>query len=252
VYVCYVYARAPRNPDFVHGGKLARLYDFDDSTWIHAFEQALPPYVQARSPVGEEYLLVIFKGFCRVASLGYDPGLPGNIPELVCAMAFMFLSVYISSMILGTLLTYLVRRDPMEVAHQERLEALQIYMKTKHVPADLCEKAMRYLEFQYNKNQQNDASSSSDLIKSLSRSLRIEVANANHSALINRCSKIGRPLHKCSQGFCNELVVKLYTVHVMPGDHVVHKDEIPRELYFVARGAVQVVDEHDQVVSVIR
>jgi len=38
----------------------------------------------------------------------------------------------------------------------------------------------------------------------------------------------------------------------MPGDNVVHKDEIPRELYFVSRGAVQVVDEHDQVVSLIR
>ena len=33
---------------------------------------------------------------------------------------------------------------------------------------------------------------------------------------------------------------------------MVHKDDIPRELYFVSSGAVQVVDEHDQVVSVIR
>ena len=190
-----------------------------------------------------------------VASLGFDPGLPGNIPELLWAMCVMFLSVYISSMILGTLLVYLVRRDPMEVAHKDRLEALRRYMEAKHVPPDLYESVIRYCEFQYNKNRLSMADSSSngsELVNSLSPSLRIEVANANHSDLIARCAKIGRPLHRCSQAFFNELVVKLYTVYVMPGDHVMHKDEIPRELYFVARGAVQVVDEHDQVVSVIR
>ena len=123
---------------------LARLHRFDSSTWIQAFEDALPPYDYETSPVVEEYLLVIFKGFCRVASLGYDPGLPGNIPELLWAMCVMFLSVYISSMILGTLLTYLVRRDPMEVAHKDRLEALRHYMTAKHVPPDLYESVIRY------------------------------------------------------------------------------------------------------------
>lgn len=161
-------------------------------------------------------------------------------------MCVMFLSVYISSMILGTLLTYLVRRDPMEVAHKDRLEALKRYMQIKHVPADLYESVIRYCEFQYNKNRlsmEDSSSNCGDLVNALSRSLRIEVANANHSDLINRCAKIGRPLHRCSQAFFNELVVKLYTVYVMPGDHVVHKDEIPRELYFVARGAVQVLPD---------
>ena len=194
---------------------LARIHNFDEFTWIHAFEDALPYYLHGNSEKSGEYLLLIFKGFCRVASLGYDPGLPGNLYELLWAIVVMFLSVYVSSLILGTLLTYLVRRDPMEVAHKERLEALQLYMQAKHIPEDLYDSVMRYCEFQYNKNRQNDSSSGSDLVKSLSRSLRIEVANANHSSLIHRCSKIGRPLHRCSQAFFNELVVKLYTVHGM-------------------------------------
>lgn len=44
---------------------LARLHQFDATTWIQAFEDALPPYSYEASPVLEEYLLVIFKGFCR-------------------------------------------------------------------------------------------------------------------------------------------------------------------------------------------
>ena len=230
---------------------LARINGFDETTWISAFEGALPFYKKSESNVGGDYLLIIFKGFCRVASLGYDPGLPANMGELLLAMLVMALSIYVSSLILGTLLTYLVRRDPFEVAYTERLEGLRLYMERKHLPEDMHESVVRYCKFQYIKGKKGSAGGN-DLFLALSESLRIEVANAYHRDLINRCSKIGRPFHRCSEAFFNALVVKLYTVHVMPGDHVVHKDEIPRELYFVSSGAVQVVDEHDQVVSVIR
>ena len=231
---------------------LARVREFDQTTWIHAFERTLPYYKHKDAEFGSEYLLCIFKGFCRVASLGYDPGLPGNELEMIVAIIVMMLSVFISSLILGTLLTYVVRADPAEVAHKERLEGLRLYMDKKHVTEDLLELVLRYCEFQFKKGRQTSSSSDNDLVHSLSRSLRVEVANAYHKELIAKCSKIGRPFHRCGQPFFNELVVKLYTVHVMPGDHVVHKDEIPRELYFVSSGSVQVVDDHDQVISVIR
>jgi len=184
--------------------------------------------------------------------ISYDPGLPGNATEMVWTALVYFCSIFISSMILGNILTYLVRLSPIEVAHKERIEALRVYMEKKQLLADLHDSVIRYCQFQYKKKKESEDISGNDLFKALSRSLRIEVANAYHSDVIQRCSQIGRPFHRCSQAFFDELVTKLYTVHVMPGDHIVHKDEIPRELYFVASGTVQVVDEHDQVVSVIR
>jgi len=36
-----------------------------------------------------------------------------------------------------------VRRDPMEVAHKERIENLRKYMTKKNVPADMYESVMR-------------------------------------------------------------------------------------------------------------
>jgi hypothetical protein len=131
-------------------------------------------------------------------------------------------------MILGNILTYLVRLSPIEVAHKERIEALRVYMEKKQLLADLHDSVIRYCQFQYKKKKESEDISGNDLFKALSRSLRIEVANAYHSDVIQRCSQIGRPFHRCSQAFFDELVTKLYTVHVMPGDHIVHKDEIPR------------------------
>ena len=209
---------------------MARLMNFNETTWIHSFETELPNYKYNIAGQGGEFVLLLYKGFCRVAALGYDPGLPGNAIEMVWTALVYFCSIFISSMILGNILTYLVRLSPIEVAHKERIKALRVYMEKKQLPADLHDSVIRYCQFQYNKQKQSEAISGHDLFKALSRSLRIEVANAYHSDVIQRCSQIGRPFHRCSQAFFDELVTKLYTVHVMPGDHIVHKDEIPRML----------------------
>ena len=42
------------------------------------------------------------------------------------------------------------------------------------------------------------------------------------------------------------------TQKALGADTLVFKGEIPRELYFVYQGALQLVDEHDRVLSVIR
>ena len=251
---------------------LARLEDptgtGDVETWIWAFENQLPLYRDTgrhpswsvqdgidempERPIFTELLLSMYKGLCRVASLTYDPGIPNHPFEVILCMLTMFFSLYIVALVLGTVLVYVVRRDPMEVAHQERLEALQIFMNKKHISEDLYQAVIRYSEFQFKKNRQSMSSSDSSLLDLLSLSLRIEVARAFHGELMTKCSKIGRPFHRCSEPLFNELIIKLYTVHAMAGDQLVHRDEIPRELYFVSSGTVHMVDEHDQVVSVVR
>ena len=116
----------------------------------------------------KEYLLIIFKGFCRLAEIDFDPGMPDSWPEMILSIFVIFLSVSITSMIVGNILTFLVyklllfcslvlipsaiiyvyiltqvRRDPMEVAHKERIENLRKYMTKKNVPADMYESVMR-------------------------------------------------------------------------------------------------------------
>ena len=49
---------------------LARLFNFNETTWISAFEEKLPSYEYPESTVGLEYILILFKGFNRISSLG--------------------------------------------------------------------------------------------------------------------------------------------------------------------------------------
>ena len=72
-------------------------------------------------------------------------------------------------------------------------------------------------------------------------SLRIKVASANYRDMIDRCSFVGRHFAGCKPRFFNALMIILKPIHVIPGDTIVFKEEVPRELYFVYQGALRVV-----------
>jgi hypothetical protein len=89
----------------------ARIQGFESQqTWLHAFEQNLPYYeYSGEAAVSEkEYLLIIFKGFCRLAEIDFDPGMPDSWPEMILSIFVIFFSVSITSMIVGNILTFLV------------------------------------------------------------------------------------------------------------------------------------------------
>jgi hypothetical protein len=75
----------------------------------------------------------------------------------------------------------------------------------------------------------------------LPRSLRIKVADANYGDIIDHCAMVGRPFSGCKPRFFNALMIILKPVHLIPGDTIVFKEEVPRELYFVYQGALRVV-----------
>ena len=148
----------------------------------------------------------------------------------------------------GTLLNYLVRRDAVEEAHKQTIEQICNFMESKGIPSELHQRVVNYYQFQHKKNRELEAAR----LINLPKSLMIKVANANYRDLIDKCASPGRPFYGCKEQLVNALLVKLSMVHVMPGDEVVQKDDISRELYFVRDGSVLVVDEHERVLSVIR
>jgi len=227
---------------------LARLQGFDSTTWLADFEHLLPNYTMQPRIESADYLLCIYKGFNALSNLAYDGGIPMNEVEMVFSLMVMLMQVYISALILGTLLNYLVRKDPQEEAHKQQMVNVRLFMDQKNIPQELHQRVDLYLDFQFQKNRQNAVSSLVDLPKSL----RIKVANANYREIVDKCVTAGRAFAGCKDQFLNAMLVKLHVSHIMSGDHVVKRDDLPRELYFVLSGSVQVVDENDRVQKIVR
>ena len=227
---------------------LARLQGFGSETWLADFENLLPNYTIQPRVESTDYLLCMYKGFNALSNLAYDGGIPMNEVEMVFSLMVMLMQVYISALILGTLLNYLVRKNPQEEAHKQQMVNVRLFMDQKKIPQELHQRVDLYLNFQFQKNRQNAVSSLIDLPKSL----RIKVANANYREIFDKCVTAGRAFAGCKDQFLNAILVKLHVSHVMSGDHVVKRDDLPRELYFVLSGSVQVVDENNRLQKIVR
>jgi hypothetical protein len=147
----------------------------------------------------------------------------------------------------GTLLNFLVRRDLVDEDYKKRVIIVEQFLQAKKVPGDLRSQVLNYLQFQHRKNVSNSV-----LALELPRSLAIKVANAKYSSMLEKCALRGKPFSNCKPAFFNSLATMLKTVHVMPGEEVSRRNEIPRELYFVHIGSLCYVDMNDRVIGVVR
>ena len=228
--------------------RCSRIQAFDELTWLRDFEGLLPLYDLETSDRSFDYLLCVYKGFNQLSNITYDRGLPGNASEMVFAVVVMVVQTYITALILGTLLNYLVQRNPVEEEYQKKMDSTRQYLQGKKIPLDLQERVFAYFEFQHRKNVQNSVLT----VKDLPQSLSIKVANAKYKGMLEKTSLRGKSFQGCSKPFFNTLATLLKTVHVMPGEEVVRRDEIPRELYMVHVGSLSIVDSQDRCVGVVR
>lgn len=156
-------------------------------------------------------------------------------------------TILIPGSLSGTLLNFLVRRDLVEEDYQKRVNIVQQFLQLKAIPIDLRRQVLNYLQFQHRKNVSNSV-----LAMDLPRSLAIKVANAKYSSMLEKCALRGKPFANCKPAFFNSLATMLKTVHVMPGEEVARRNEIPRELYFIHIGSLCYVDMNDRVIGVVR
>lgn len=84
------------------------------------------------------------------------------------------------------------------------------------------------------------------------RSLQVKVADAKYAYLIAKCTDKGRTLYGCNMQFINSLLTRLKVMHVMAGEEITKKGEIPRELWFVLDGAVHLMDDDNRIKRSIR
>ncbi len=70
------------------------------------------------------------------------------------------ISVWLEGSILGTLLNYLVDKDPAAQAHKKNLEELHHFIEAKLLPPETASRLFTHVEFQFQKTKESLAQES--------------------------------------------------------------------------------------------
>lgn len=80
--------------------------------------------------------------------MGYEAEPPYNGYEMALSVAVMFVAIYLSAYILGTLFHYLVQKDPLADAHRKRIADVTEFSDSRKLAPDLKNKLIDYFNFQ--------------------------------------------------------------------------------------------------------
>uniref|UniRef100_A0A7S0HH37 Cyclic nucleotide-binding domain-containing protein n=1 Tax=Hanusia phi TaxID=3032 RepID=A0A7S0HH37_9CRYP len=223
-------------------------YDHEH-TWMVDISTYFPAFDELHSSTAARYLVLLYKGFDGLSSMGYLPIIPQNALEMVLSVLVMFNSIFLSAYILGTLFHYLLvsQKDPLTEAHRKRMADVLLFAEARKLPPQVKRKLVQHFEFQYKKSVQRKSSAA----LKLPRSLEVKVANSRFRPTVEKCCKPGGIFFRCNSQFLNALVTLLRPVFFMPGDQFIRASEMVLELSFVMEGHAEVVEE-DTVKRIVR
>jgi len=226
---------------------VAENENFDPQTWVWNMEYLLPQFTRFGSSLSTSYLVILYRGFNALSDLEYVLGFPTSVGDQILAIVVMVVAVALEGMILGTLLNYMVDKDPVAEAHKKEMEELDQFIENKKLTMELGNRLRSYFEFQYQKMVENRASSS----VRLPRSLLIKVSECKYKDALDKCTVRGSIFFGCDPQFLGALLMKLKVVFLMPNEELFKKDDLSKELCFVLNGACYLLED-EKIKSVIR
>lgn len=199
--------------------------------------------VSADQPDGMRYLQAFYWTVTTLATVGYGDITPdpNNSLQLLFTIITQFIGVGMYGFIIGNISTVIANIDIAKSQYREKMERINTFLKYRNIPHDLTKRINDYYDYLWESRRGYDESS---VVDELPFSLKIQVSQELHRDIITKV-----PLFKgANHSFIRDIILNLRPVVYTPGDYIVRKGELGEEMYFISRGAVDVVSEDESVV----
>jgi voltage-gated potassium channel len=189
------------------------------------------------------YLQAFYWTVTTLATVGYGDITPDktNSLQLIFTIITQFVGVGMYGFIIGNISTVIANIDIAKTQYREKMERINTFLKYRNIPHDLTKRINDYYDYLWESRRGYDESS---VVDELPFSLKIQVSQELHREIITKV-----PLFKgANPSFIRDTILSLRPVVYTPGDYIVRKGELGEEMYFISRGAVDVVSEDESVV----
>ena len=136
----------------------------------------------------------------------------------------------------------------MDALFEQKLASISAFLKYRNISKDLSARVLKYYEYAYSQRKMfpfNDES----LLDDLSSSLKLEVALQINHSIVDRVPFF----HGRDPRFIRTIINHLKPVIFAPGDFVCVSGDLGDAMYFIKKGAVEVLSpDHKKVYKVLQ
>ncbi|GMI29108.1 hypothetical protein TeGR_g8928, partial [Tetraparma gracilis] len=137
--------------------------------------------------------------------------MPDNYLELIFAWLLCVFQVSFYAYILGTLFSYVVKKDDNAEQFRKSMTAIDSYCQNRSLPPDLTNSLKAYLHYQLKRNKQNNNQA---VVAKLPNTLLGKVATFKFSGVVMRSEIFKSVPHE----FVNSFLEVLSTRYLMPNE----------------------------------
>ncbi|XP_022094111.1 uncharacterized protein LOC110981133 isoform X3 [Acanthaster planci] len=188
-----------------------------------------------------QYVVSLYWASATGASVGYGDIHAKNVSEMVLALLSMICGIVFFGYVIASVAASLANADSQRARYQEKLTAIQNYLKEQQINRSLEQRVVNYYNYIWLRTKGVDPNS---LFDGLPLSLKAEVALDLYQDMINKV-----PLFQNTEvGFQKMLAMCMTPVYVLSKEYVVRKFDFGKEMFFIHRGTVEVVSEDGNTV----
>jgi hypothetical protein len=188
--------------------------------------------------MANEYVKALYWSVTTITTIGYGditPDKSKNI-EMIFTMFVQLLGAGAYGYIIGNIANMLTNIDMAKARHQERVDRMNSFMKSKKIPQKLQEQVYQYYNYLWETRKgYNDET----ILSELPESFKFEFAMLLNRSIIEKV-----PLFKGADPILvREVIFKLKPCIYIPGDTICAYGEIGDKMYFINKGTVEVVSQ---------
>lgn len=185
-----------------------------------------------------QYVTSIYWAAATTCSVGYGDIHAYLVNEMGVSLICMIVGVVFYGYVVASAAASLANADVQRSRYQQKLDTINRFLKEQNVTPSLEKRVKGFYEFLWSRNKGVDLE---NLFQGLPISLQADITLSLYKDIIESV-----PLFQGTElGFTKMLSLYIQPLLVPKGEYIVRKGDIGEEMFFINKGVVEVVSEHE-------
>ncbi|XP_044764166.1 cyclic nucleotide-gated cation channel beta-1-like isoform X2 [Coccinella septempunctata] len=158
------------------------------------------------------------------------------------------IGVFIFATIVGQVGNVITNRNANRLEFERLLDGAKTYMRNHKVPGDMKRRVLRWYDYSWSRGRIQGGGDINTALGHLPDKLKTELALHVNLSVLKKVTIF----QECQPEFLRDLVLKMRAYIFTPGDSICRKGEVAREMFIIADGILEVINEHGKVLTTMK
>ena len=192
----------------------------------------------------QKYTTALYWAVTTLSTVGYGDITPdqNSTIQVVFTMVVMLLGVGMYGYIIGNVATLITNLDAARAGYLEKIEEVNLFLKTRSVPDPLQERVRSYYRYLW---ETQKSISTRALLDELPHTLSTDIALFLNKDILEKVPFFS----DADDLFIREIVQVMEPLAFLPGDYIIRQGEYGDSMYFLSSGEIEVIIDGRLVVT---